>query len=676
MPPIIHLDYETFSAANLPDVGAYRYAADPSSEILMMAVALDDDEPMLFVPELYECEGMFTDPALFRMLAKYLPREDVEVYAHNAQFEIAITKYLWETTFGKLAPPRLNQWRCTAAMSRRAALRYSLAGIGEDLKLADQKSKSGTDLIKRFSVPQKITKKQTEARIYPWDDPAAFAEFGRYCLQDVVTERGVHRALKAFEIKGSSLDTFQLDQRINDRGIPVNLDAIRKAKVIVDSTQARFAKQFRELVGLNQTQREKVKAWLVDRGYPFENMQAQSVEDALDHTEWANGDDDALTALRLYSDLSYAAVSKLQSMMACECGDKYVRGTLLYYGAGTGRWSGQLIQPQNFKRATIKGTDEAYRMICEGCTEEELELVFGNPIEVISSCIRHFIQPHTGNFFQADYAAIEARIVCWLAGQEDALDQYRRGADRYVTMATKIYGCKESEVTKDMRFVGKQAVLGCGFQMWWPAFQKQCAKYGQEVDDETSELAVVTFRDVHHKVAKLWKLADDAAKEAINNPGRWIPAGDKIAFARTHIKSTGKDFLFLRLPSGRMLAYPEPAIAKVKKKVGGKAKLVDQITFYGQLPKSKFWGRISTYGGKLVENATQATAGDLMANGSVEAEKRGFEIVTLIHDEAIAYEHDHLTLQDFCDALCTLPEWAKGLPLVAEGNVIPYYLKA
>lgn len=679
--PILHLDYETFCGQPgniLLEVGAYRYAADPLTEILMLAVALDDEDPLLFIPEMFESDECRSDSGALELLMELLPREDTLLYAHNAQFEIAITRYLWDATFPGVPKPRLSQWRCTAALARRAALHASLKGIGEDLALGQQKSKAGSALIKRFSGMQPATKKKEAYRIYPWDDPQGFKEFGDYCIQDVIVEREVHKALKAFELKlPGCFAHFETDKYINDRGIQVNVDALRKAKVIVEEAKKRLTKEFRELTSVNPTQRAKFQAWIQARGYPFKNMQAACVDDALERNEWCECSGD-LRALELYSSLSYAAVSKIDSMLDCECGDGIVRGTLLYYGANTGRWSGKLIQPQNFKRATVKGTDIAYSMIKDGCTAEELELLFGNPIEVISSSIRHFIEPHDGKgFFQADYAAVEARIVCWLAGQEDALVDYRNGVDRYKLMATKIYKCSLEEVDSYQRWVAKQAVLGCGFQLWWVGFQSQCRKYGQELDDELCENAVVTWRNSHQKVVNLWKACDEAAKQAIASPGRWFKAGPKLSFAKTRVKSAKKDFLFLRLPSGRMIAYPDPQVAKVKKTFDdGKTKMVEQITFYGPVPKTSIWGRSSTYGGKLTENATQATAADAMAAGTSVAQSRGFKIATLIHDEALAFYDDSRTLDQFCEALCTLPDWADGLPLAAEGKLIPYYLKA
>ena len=348
-----------------------------------------------------------------------------------------------------------------------------------------------------------------------------------------------------------------------------------------------------------------------------------------------------------------------------------------FYGAGTGRWSASLIQPQNFKRPSphlAKITGAAYQMICDGCSREELEVMYGDAIEVIASCIRHFIQRPNGNFLDADYAAIEARIVCWLAGQEDALRDYRNNVDRYVIMASVIYGVPESLVTKDQRWVGKQSVLGCGFSMWVDAFQAQCAKYGQELSYETCETAVLKYRQVHSKVEALWGEFEEAARLAINNHGKWFDAGPKVKFGVT--QRAGILYLVMKLPSGRDIVYPHVKLEWVKRHNAhkGTSRTVEQITFYGMI-KDNFWGRKSTYGGKLVENATQGTAFDLMAHGSVNASRLGFEIPTLIHDQALGNAGPGKTIEDFCAALCDLPGWATGLPIAAEGQEVPYYTK-
>lgn len=679
----LHIDFETYSPQKLgrqQGVGAYRYANDPAAEILLMAVAFGDGEPELWVPEMYESELCRTSPGLERRLAEVLslPDEEVIVWAHNAGFEIAITKYLWEKTFGGRIPaPRLSQWRCTKALALRAALPNSLENIGTNLLIDTTKDKRGEQLITKFCKPRKPTKANAATRIYPWDAPEDFAAFGEYCLQDVRVEQQVGVALADFNLKTQTLDAFQLHNRINDRGLPVNVQALQNAQKIIDDAAELIREKFSSITGFNPSQRDKCIEWLQERGYPGEDLKANTIEKYLEDDTWGDGKSRQVLSLRAAS--SFAAVKKIKSMLACSCDDDLVRGTLEYYGAfRTGRGAGRLIQPQNYKRPTIKNTDLAYQMIKAGCSAEEIFMVHGNPLEVVASCIRHFIEPPDGAFYDADYAGIEARIVCWLAGQEDALREFRaydakEGPNVYEIMAAFIFNIPMSQIDKDgiERFIGKQTVLGGGFGMGPEKFVLTCATYGKEIELEMAQIAIAGFREKNAKVASLWRKTDQAARAAIASPGQWFKAGEKIRFARSIVKSCNIDYLIMRLPSGRMLAYPYPAIERVAGKKG------DQITFLGMLPnKSNAWGRISTYGAKLVENATQATAADFMMHGATVAEKQGFEICTLIHDEAVARKHPTLTIDDFCEALCTLPKWAEGMPLVAEGKIIPYYLKA
>ncbi len=566
----LHLDYETYSAANLKKIGQYRYAADPTSEILLMAVALEDEDPVLWVPELYEVEGCHTDPEVFKILQKYLHRDDVVVYAHNASFEIAVTKYCWHQVSSKIAPPRLDQWRCTQVMARRAALPQSLSDIGAQLNLDLQKDKRGVNLIKTFSVPRKPTKANPSTRIYPWDAPEDFAAFGEYCLQDVVVERQVEKMLKDFDCRGLNLDAFQLHNRINDRGLPINVPALKNAIKIVHETEQRLGKDFDKLTGLRPTQRDKVLEWLRERGYPANNLQAETMEKFLDDDTW--GTPEAREALKLREAASFAATKKLKAMLDCDCGDGVVRGTLQYYGAfRTGRSAGQLIQPQNYKRPSIKHTNIAYEMIQDGVSADELEMIHGNPIEVVASCIRHFIHDvRTGSprhLLDADYAGVEARIVAWLADQEDALEEFRaydrgEGPNAYELMASFAFDIPVNKIDKDgiERFIGKQTVLGGGFGMGPPKFRETCRKYGQDITEELAEHAIRSFREKNYKVANLWKLCDKAARQAIENPGKWFKAGNKISFARTTIKPCNIDYLVMRLPSKRTLVYPYPKI--------------------------------------------------------------------------------------------------------------------
>lgn len=265
------------------------------------------------------------------------------------------------------------------------------------------------------------------------------------------------------------------------------------------------------------------------------------------------------------------------------------------------------------------------------------------------------------NFLDADYSAIEARIVNWLAGQEDALAEYRAGVDRYKRMASVIYGVPENEVTKfPMRFIGKQTVLGCSYQMGPVKFRKTCEKFGyKDLPPGLEEKAVKAFRLRHKKIVAYWDDVQTAACQAVLNRGRRFLVRN-VQFL--HARVEGMPFLLIKLPSGRKLAYPKPRFTN-----GG-------LVFFGHLIGAN-WGDVSTYGGKLVENIVQGIAADIMANGAHNAEQEGYQIATLIHDQALAYKREGQTPERFVQLLTQLPDWAKGLPLEAEGAEVPFYKK-
>lgn len=674
-----HIDYESFSKIDITDLGAWRYASDASTELLMAAVAKNDEEPRLWLPAwVEEITGLKSDPGAWEWLVEaFNPDSDAELWAHNAQFEMAMTHYRAIPDLG-LPAPDVRRWRCTAAVARKAALPASLGPCAEALGLEQQKDKRGKALIDLFCKPQRVTRKQPKTRISPADNLPAFLEFCGYCRQDVRTEQAIGRALRPFHLQGAMLRSWQSDALINKRGVPVNVQALRNTQRMIELEQAEQGATFQRITGLNYTQRDRVLEWFEARGYKGGNMQAQTVAESLADTSWANGDDVVLKALQLKADLSYSAVSKVTAMLECECGDGRVRGTLRWYGAGTGRWAAELIQPQNLKRPTMKQTGHAYAMLCEieDMDPDALRVLYGQaPLDVIASCIRHFVQlPDGQQMYDADYAGIEARIVCWLAGQLDALERFAQGIDSYVAMARVIFSRRPEEVSKDERWVGKQTVLGCGFQMGSDRFYDQlCDKAPQvglkfTITPELCEAAVAAFREQYDKVADLWWDSDRAARNAILHPGKTFSAGPYLKF--TVVTVAGMPFLAMRLPSGRSIVYPRPALEDDPRRPGK-----TKITFWGRLPmKSRLWGRISTYGGKLVENATQGCAGDIMAHGASNALDAGFDVFMLVHDQALAGA-DSRPVEDFVAELERLPAWAEGLPIKAEGKLVPYYLK-
>lgn len=661
-----HLDWETYSDIDLKKRGAARYAEDPSTEILMGSISHDGDGPYLLINPKYG----ESHPKAVRM-AREMADSDEEIYAWNAPFEWFIAKARWKRDLRIGRCPAMERFRCVAAMARSAGLPSSLDQAAKLCLPEDQqKDSEGERLIKIFCMRQK-----DGSRIRPGQRPNAFHKLGKYCIRDNVSEVGMYHKLEPFKFKGATLDAWKFDLRLNDRGFPVNVAALHHALKLVNEASKTLVARFRSLTGgINPSQRAKVKKFLEEAGLPMDNMQKFTVEDTLDEIR---GDKKKLAykVLELYSEIQYSAVAKIKVMLECACRDGFARGMFMFYGAGTGRWSGKLIQPQNFRKTTIGSTRTAYRMLCEGCTLNQLRLIFGNPLEVIASCIRNFIQWMDGTLLDADYSAIEARILCWLAGQEDALERFRNKEDQYVAMAAFIYAIHKKKVTKDQREVGKRTVLGCGYSMAAIKFKQSCWKqYRLEVSLELAEKAVAGYRAMHPKVKKFWYACDTAARCAVAKPGTVFAVGPHIKFwVHTY---QGIPYLLMRLPSGRKLAYPWPQIETLKRKKGEAAfKDRPALTFYGHI-KGKHWGRVKTYGGKLVENATQGTAFDVMAYGACNAEQDGFEIISVIHDQAPALHKEGQKLSDYVAALTRLPSWAEGLPIKADGNEIPYYTKA
>lgn len=419
MPQHLHLDFETFSEVDLRDVGAYRYAFDPSTEILCAAMSLGDEEPEVW-------GGKGTAPRNWKIYMNALQDPTVEVWAHNSMFEMAICQALLQKTWG-IPCPDLSRFRCTMSLARRACLPAKLETLSEALQLESPKSKRGDALKKKFSMMQKGRKPSKKNpnglpphRIRPEDDPVAFAEFCAYCAQDVRAEQEVARRLAYFDEPINNAN-YSLDALINARGVPVNLVALRHAQKLIDEETQIVSAKFRELVGFEVTQNAKVLEWCGQRAEAFDNLQAETVDGFLEHYDskecsMCRGQGmigghrgqtaesyeeyaevcprcEVAQALRLRQSIAYAAIKKVRTMLECAGPhDNRIRGLLNHHGATTGRWTSSLVQFQNMKRPTVKHTEDAYRDICAGMSREMLEICYGPPLEVISSCIRHFVE--------------------------------------------------------------------------------------------------------------------------------------------------------------------------------------------------------------------------------------------------------------------------------------------
>lgn len=745
---LIHLDIETRSRADLKKVGAARYANDPSTEILCVAISKDDEEPVLWRKPLPGDHPEVNVNEEAEELLYQCANPEALVYAHNSSFECFISDSLWEKTFG-LAPPSHDQWRCTMAMARRAALPASLDKCSQALNLTQKKDARGGALIRKFCVPQK-----NGDFINPEDEPDAFKELCDYCIQDVRVEREIHKKLHAFELKGLHLQVFQLTLDINTRGIPVNLDALHKAQKIIDEETGRLAGQFRAITGIEHTQNAKFLAWLTERGFKHANLQAATMEEVFED-EAFDESTPLGQALMIKKRVSYASLKKVAAMIACAGPhDNRVRGTLNDYGAGTGRWSASLIQPQNFKKPSKhleKFTEDIYRDIIAGADADYLALAYGPPLECISSCIRHFIHdavPCWGceeclvfgmecdvcegsglkekPFLDADYSAIEARIIAWQAQEEWRMEVFNTHGKIYEASAHQMFGTPMEEfdsykklkgASHPHRQKGKVAELALGYQGGVNAMLRMGAEKEGLTKKECAAI-VKAWREASPGIVKLWHDVENASKQAVKNPGVRYPFGVRaeMFFART----AGIEYLFMRLPSGRRIAYPWPKIEKqlrwttlhpttgeevmhtvlnptvedmqkAKKQVAKSRELLpsfpeseaklseprmgDGLTYWGQIPMKQIWGRISLFGGVLSNNLIQGIAADVMATGVINSMAAGYEIVSLIHDEALSHSKPGQTIEEFIELLTDMPEWADGLPLKAAGGVIPFYRK-
>lgn len=733
--PEYSFDYETRSRIDLRKSGAHRYARDNTTEILCFSLLKENGEPRIWVPKKWRhlVEGhMLLVPD--HELAD-LSNPDSVVSAFNAGFEIAITDSLFESTTGYSAITH-KQWRCVAAMARRAALPASLEKLAETLKLTNLKDSKGKGLIRKFSIPQTVGKLKGKF-IEPTDDPEAFREFCRYCLQDSRTEREAKTLLKDFELTGFPLQTFLLDIEINCRGFPVNLDALRKAEKLVNEETETLEREFLALTGLKPSQGAKLLVWLKERGFKHDNLQAATLDEFFeDFDEEAETNCPELSAaLKIKKHISFASIKKIPTMINCAGpNDNRVRGTHTYHGAGTGRWSASLVQPQNFKKPAPymeSLSPQAYKDICEGCNVDWLRLNYGPPLEVIASCIRHFIQDGKP-MLSADYSAIEARLLAWQANEEWKLEVFKGHGKIYEAAACQMFGVtmkdfddykKEHGKHHPLRQKAKAGELACGYAGGTGALVRMGA-LKQGLTKKELPGIIKSWREANPSIVSMWGDIERASKAAIKTSGKMFPFGKGCAFFSTH--TAGMKYLFLRLPSGRKIAYPKPELVpqlrwvevtfvqdengdlveeevmkklfnptpnqieakkqqaelgidlkKAKKPYIRGVRLGEAITIFSQLPKTVHWGRVEIHPGIFCNNQIQGIAGDFMASGLIEAEANGYPTLMIIHDEDLAeYNPSETRSPDhFVRCLTKLRDWGEGMPLAAEGGSVEFYQK-
>ena len=646
MSTILGIDIETYSSVPLPKCGVYRYVDAPDFEILLLSYAFDDG-PVITI-------DLACGEKIPVEVATALDDPTVIKAAYNAQFErVCLSRYL-----GHWLDP--HQWRCTAVMASYLTLPSRLADVAVALKLTQQKMEEGKELIRYFSVPCKPTKSNGgRTRNSPVDAPDKWAVYKQYNAQDVVTERAVRKALEAWPLPEHEWEVYALDQIINDRGVRVDKRLVKNAIAVDEVFTEAACQRAKELTGLeNPGSVAQLKAWLADQDVPMESLAKKIVQEKAAQAEGIVAE---LLNLRL--ELSKTSVKKYEAIARTVCRDGRVHGLLQFGGASrTFRWAGRSVQIQNLPQNHLPDLSLAREIVKAG-DEEQLELLFGSVPNTLSELIRTAFIPKDGcRFIVADFSAIEARVLAWLAGEEWVLDEFRGKGKIYEATASRMFHIPQETIIKgnpnyEYRQKGKQATLSCGYGGGVGALKAMGAK----MPEEEMQPLVDAWRAANPSIVAFWGALDRAARKVIRSK-----ASMRVGKVTLYWKD---DKMLVRLPSGRNLCYQSPHFTE--NRFGS-----DAIGYYapnaaGQMVEQE------TFGGKLAENITQAIARDILAHAMLNLEAAGYPIVFHIHDEAVMEAPvGKGSTEDACRIMAIQPEWAKDLPLRADGDEMPYYQKA
>lgn len=649
----LHLDIETYSELDLTKVGVYKYAEHPSFEILMIAYAFDD-EPV-------EIIDLKQGEEIPKWLAKALVNPEIVKMAHNANFE----RTCLQSALGVPMPP--EQWYCTAVRASTLGLPRSLEEVGKILGLNEDKAKMkvGKALIRYFSMPCKPTKRNGErTRNLPRHEPEQWEIFKRYCKQDVEAEREIEKILNKYPaIPEQEHQLWCLDQYINEKGVLIQTELVDNILEYYSSHQDALLDRAREITGLeNPKSIVQSREWLKDMGHETEKLDKNAVKELMKEAL----DEEVQEFLEIRQELSKTSVSKYEAIKRAMNKDNRVRGILQFYGAErTGRWAGKIIQPQNLPRNKMNTLDLARKLIIDN-DFETFELLYDNPMQVFSELIRTaIVAPKDHTFIVADYSAIEARVIAWLANEKWRLDVFASHGKIYEASAAQMFKIPLESITKNSpeRAKGKVAELALGYQGSIGALQAMGAEEMGLTETEMKNL-VQQWRNANPNIVRFWYDTEDNVKEAILQPGTIIYGPRGIEFQMIH------DTLFIKLPSGRRLAYKNAKIVEGAYK--------EEIIYDGKDQTTGRWSKVKTYGGKLVENITQAVARDCLGAALMELDKAGYRATFHVHDEVVI--EVPITTKDQAMAEITslmalkLP-WTKGLILTADAFETKYYMK-
>lgn len=647
---VLSMDLETYSDVDLGSCGVYRYV-EGDFHILLCAYAFDDEEVQII--------DMACGEKLPQRVVDALFDENIIKAAWNAQFErTCLSQY-----FGVRLSP--DSWQCSMVWSASLSLPLKLKTAAEVLKTGEQKDDAGERLIKYFSVPCRPTKTNGgRTRNLPEHDPEGWQKFKEYCRQDVRTEQDIRHKLEAFPLKESEWDFYHLDQRVNDRGVRIDKELVQQAITCDLMLSEEMVNRAYELTGLeNPNSVSQLKGWLEERGIEVNSLGKKDVAAMIRDIDKGGLDQEALDMLKLRLQMAKSSVKKYQAADRCTCRDGRAHGLFQFSGANrTQRWAGRLLQLQNLPQNHISTLDEARELVKLGCFNM-VESIYGNTPDILSQLIRTMLIPKDGyEFVIADFSAIEARVLAWLAGEEWVLDAFRKGQDLYCTVASQMFHVpvQKHGINGELRQKGKIATLACGYSGSVGALVSMGALDQGLKESELPEI-IDSWRAANPHIVQYWWDVEKAALETV-----------KDHQDRT-VRNVGFQFsantLWIALPSGRRLAYIKPKL--MPNRFGRMA-----ITYEGLNAANK-WVRGETYSGKLVENITQATARDLLAEAMWRIEKAGLDIVAHIHDEVVLeVPKGSVTVEDVTAIMNQNPEWAEELPLSSAGYYGPdFYFK-
>ena len=663
----LSIDLETYSDAPIVKTGAQRYILDPSFEILLFAYSVDGQPVQIIdlangetVPEWLKTA--LVNPAYIK-------------HAYNAPFEFGcLSKY-----YGQLYPA---QWRCTMFHGLYCGYTAGLEATGKALGLPEdkQKLKTGRDLIRYFCVPCRPTKSNGQrTRNYPHHDPDKWQLFKEYCCQDVVTEMEIESRLSAFPVPAFVQKQWETDLRINFRGVAVDMPFVEGALIMGNQVKTEMIEEAEQITNLdNPNSVSQLKDWLnkeIGTGEEEPEIQSLSKDIVKKLLNREDNSPDVQRMLQIRQELGKTSTKKYDAIKICVCPDKRVRGLLQFYGANrTGRWAGRLVQVQNLPRTYTDPIELARELVTDRKTTA-VRCLYGSVSDTLSQLIRTAFIASPGNvLIDADFSAIEARVISWLAGEQWRLEVFRTHGKIYEASASQMFGVPIELIKKGnpeyaLRAKGKVAELALGYQGSSGALINMGALEMGLHEEELPDI-VQRWRTANRHIQSLWYEMDEGARQvigfggAVNVHGLWL--------AREYDYNQGVYCFTITLPSGRKLFYINPKIGT--NRFGG-----ESITYWGMDQTSKKWKEIETYGGKLTENVVQAIARDCLAEAIERLEAAGFPIVFHVHDEVVIdikpYADNKAMLQQVVDIMKQPPAWAADMPLNAAGWVGDFFTK-